>query len=193
MKLIQVLILVVCILLSTAIVGLTKPQFGLAAAEATSDVFVDSGQELGITSSSYDVALGDLDGDTDLDAFVANYLDGNEVWRNNGSAFFSTPALTEEKLVVGGRDKKVHCLNRKTGKKIWDFQTRGDVDASPLICGEKVIIGSLDGRIYILKLADGSKIWTYDIGEGISAAAAVARGKLLIGSEDGTLYIFGEK
>lgn len=49
--------------------------------------FTDSGQSLG-SADSYAVALGDLDGDKDLDAFVAN--DGeNTVWVNDGEGNFS--------------------------------------------------------------------------------------------------------
>ena len=47
-------------------------------------VFEDSGQALG-GDTSYDVALADLDGDNDLDAFTANGL-GNRVWINQGGA-----------------------------------------------------------------------------------------------------------
>jgi len=35
------------------------------------------------------VALGDLDGDGDLDAFVANYGQANKVWVNNGDGNFT--------------------------------------------------------------------------------------------------------
>jgi hypothetical protein len=46
-------------------------------------MFSDSGQSLG-SSLSTAVALGDVDGDGDLDAFVANYLgEPNRVWKFN--------------------------------------------------------------------------------------------------------------
>ena len=45
--------------------------------------FTDSGQALG-SSKSYGVELGDVDDDGDLDAFVANYGQGNKVWINDG-------------------------------------------------------------------------------------------------------------
>ena len=51
--------------------------------------FTDSGQSLG-ASHSRGVSLGDVDGDGDLDAFIANsHNQGNKVWRNDGSGNFS--------------------------------------------------------------------------------------------------------
>lgn len=52
--------------------------------------FTDSGQRLG-SAQSWDIALGDLDQDGDLDAFVANAIQGgikNMVWLNDGQGSF---------------------------------------------------------------------------------------------------------
>ncbi len=48
----------------------------------------DSGLTLGNYSSA-EVALGDVDGDGDLDAFVASDSEANQVWLNDGSGSFS--------------------------------------------------------------------------------------------------------
>ncbi|MCI0526648.1 MAG: FG-GAP-like repeat-containing protein, partial [Nitrospira sp.] len=57
-----------------------------------SGYFTDSGQNLG-SSKSQSVALGDLDGDGDLDAYVGNGIfsqsQPNEVWLNDGHGNFS--------------------------------------------------------------------------------------------------------
>jgi hypothetical protein len=55
--------------------------------------FTDSGQRLGFTNA-YAVALGDLDNDGDLDAFIANSshngaYPADKVWLNNGKGEFS--------------------------------------------------------------------------------------------------------
>ena len=51
--------------------------------------FSDSGQELG-NDYSVDVALADIDGDGDKDAFVANdFFDDDQIWINDGTGFFS--------------------------------------------------------------------------------------------------------
>jgi len=57
-----------------------------------SGTFIDSGQRLG-AGGTFDVALGDLDGDGDLDAYVANGNFGSltsfdTVWLNDGSGNF---------------------------------------------------------------------------------------------------------
>ena len=52
--------------------------------------FFDSGQGLG-DGQSYAVALGDLDGDGDIDAFVGN-SSANRVWLNDGTGTFQADA-----------------------------------------------------------------------------------------------------
>ena len=84
-----------------------------------------------------------------------------------------------------------HCIDRKTGKRIWVFRTRGKVDSSPVIADGKVIVGSDDGNLYVVSLDDGKKLWSYEIGEPVIAAPAIANGKIIIGAEDGRVYAFG--
>ena len=61
-----------------------------AAVTGGSGVFTDSGQRLG-NAFSQDVVLGDVDGDGDLDAIVANpgSAQASRVWRNDGSGIFA--------------------------------------------------------------------------------------------------------
>jgi eukaryotic-like serine/threonine-protein kinase len=108
-------------------------------------------------------------------------------------AFFSSPAVGADRVVVGARDNNVYCFSRKKRGVIWKFPTGGQVDSSPVICGGVVVVGSKDGFLYMLGLADGKKLWSYEIGEAITASPAVAAGMIVIGSEDGFVYAFGRK
>jgi outer membrane protein assembly factor BamB len=65
----------------------------------------------------------------------ANVATGKIVWtyRERGFPYFSTPAVTPSRVVIGGRDKRVHGIERATGKGLWTFRTRGKVDSSPVI------------------------------------------------------------
>ena len=118
---------------------------------------------------------------------------GKQVWsfRDREFPYFSTPAVTKDRVIFGGRDKLLHCVNRETGDSIWSFSTRGKVDSSPVVCGDKVIVGSDDGRLYIVSQKEGKEIWSYEIGQAIESSPAAANGKIVIGSDDGNVYCFG--
>ena len=105
--------------------------------------------------------------------------------------FYSSAALTDDRVVLGGRDKMVHCLERSTGKAVWTFSTRARVESSPLIIENRVFVGSSDGVLYELDLATGNKIWDFTAGAPLSASPAAAQCALVIGSQDGVLYCFG--
>ena len=78
--------------------------------------FADSGQRLG-AARSWDTSLGDLDGDGDLDAFVANESptdQGNAVWLNDGQGHF---VISEQNIGHG------------MGVELGDLDGDGDLDA----------------------------------------------------------------
>ncbi|MBN1922259.1 MAG: VCBS repeat-containing protein [Anaerolineae bacterium] len=90
-----------------------------ASAQAAPVLFVDSGQRLG-NRLSYDVALGDLDGDGDLDAVVANANQPNEVWINDGAGVF------ELALELGDAPSRAIALGDLNGDghlDIWEANT----------------------------------------------------------------------
>ena len=108
-------------------------------------------------------------------------------------AYYSSAAVTDDLVVVGSRDKLVHALNRKTGKEVWNFPTRGRVDGSPVIAGQRVYVGSLDGNLYVLDLATGKEIQKVRLGGQITGSPAIVDGKLLIGNQDGLFVCLGAK
>ncbi len=122
-------------------------------------------------------------------------IDGKTLWRykNRDFPYMSSAAVTKDRVVVGGRDKLLHCLNRENGQKIWTFATQGKVDSSPVVAGDKVVVGSDDGRVYLVSLQSGKELWSYEIGRAVGSSPAVADGKIVIGSDDGYVYCFGEK
>jgi outer membrane protein assembly factor BamB len=104
--------------------------------------------------------------------------------------FYSSAAVTRDRVVVGGRDKMVHGITL-AGKAAWTFTTRARVESSPAIAGWRVYVGSNDGRFYVLNLSDGAKLWEFNAGAPLSASPAIANGRIVIGSQDGRLYCFG--
>lgn len=116
-----------------------------------------------------------------------------DVWRfanDRGDPFYSSPAVDDKHVVVGCRDRNLYCLHKDSGKKKWDFRTRGWVESSPVICDEKVVFASEDGKIYIAELKTGKQLWTYPLGQSIGSSPAVVNGWIVIGCDDGYLYAF---
>jgi hypothetical protein len=97
-----------------------------------SGTFSDSGQSLGGASDSYHAALGDLDGDGDLDAFVVNNNHANKVWTNDGSGTFSDSGQT-----LGSAST--------TGLALGDLDGDGDLDAFATTFGQSDRIWTNDG------------------------------------------------
>lgn len=105
--------------------------------------------------------------------------------------FYSSAAVSGGRVVVGGRDKMVHCLSGINGKSLWTFSTRARVESSPAIAGGRVYVGSNDGRFYVLDLANGSLLWEFNAGAPVSASPGLGSGRVVIGTQDGRLYCFG--
>ena len=101
--------------------------------------------------------------------------------------FYSSAAVADGKLVVGGRDKIVHCLDQKTGEALWTFRTGARVESSPAIAGDRVYVGSGDGRFYVLGLDTGEVLWEFNAGAPF-VASKTAYSTALVRSLERELY-----
>src|SRR5947209_2483007 len=154
---------------------------------------VDLGGQVG---ASVAVRGGRLYVGTMSSQFVAVDVAKAEVaWRfeagRRSQAFYGSAAVTDRLVVVGCRDKRVHALNRETGKQVWDFATDGKVDSSPVVAGNRVVVGSADGNLYVLDLASGKELQRFKLDGPVLASPAVGGGCVVIGTDKGTVYCFG--
>ena len=119
-------------------------------------------------------------------------------WRYRAAAgefpYHSSAAITQKFVIVGGRDKLLHCINRKTGKEVWTFATRGKVDSSPVVVNDRIYFGSDDGHLYGVELKTGKQFWKEKIGRKVPGSAAVGEKHLVIGTAEtgGKIFCFGE-
>lgn len=173
---------------------------------------IDTGKEEGnLPLASYLIASPALKGDHlyfgtyNSEVLGVNWKTRQIEWRYRDETkefpYQSSAAVTEEVVIVGGRDKQVHCIDRKTGKGLWKFATSGRkgqggrVDSSPVIVGDRIFVGASDGFLYEIGLKDGKERWKFEIGRDVTASPAVGEGCLVIGGEgsDEFIYCFGQK
>lgn len=97
--------------------------------------FTDSGQRLGhYTHDSRAVALSDLDGDGDLDAFVGNNNGYSTVWLNDGKGnFASNGQKLFIKKIISGRPASLGFYSHSVA--LGDLDGDGDLDAYVADCG----------------------------------------------------------
>ncbi len=138
-------------------------------------------------------------GTHDGEVLSVNWKKGTIDWRyrdpKRERPYHASAAVTEKYVVVGGQDKQLHCIDRKTGERVWVFEARSQINSSPVIVGKRIFFGSNDRNIYGVQLSSGKEIWKYNASSGVSASPAVGEGVLVIGAEDsgGRVFCFGEK
>jgi outer membrane protein assembly factor BamB len=119
------------------------------------------------------------------------------VWQfeeeKHAQSFRSSAAVTKDIVVVGSRDKRLHGLDSATGKPLWTFAAKKNIDSSPVIVGNRVFVGSTDGRVYGLDVNNGEKVWEFEAGGSVVGSPAVAGGRMVIGNNQGQLFCFGAK
>ncbi len=132
------------------------------------------------------------------EVIAVNWKSLKTEWRYRAAVgefpYHSSAAVTQDFVLVGGRDKLLHCINRKTGEEVWTFATRGKVDSSPVIVKERVYVGSDDGYLYGVELKTGKEFWKTKLGRKVPGSPAVGEKHLVIGSGEsgGKLFCFGD-
>ena len=161
----------------------------------------DGQQAYEIAAGAYTGASPVLDGErayfgTFNSELLALDLKGRKiVWRYSDPdrqlPYYSSAALSNGLVIVGGRDKLVHAMDAATGQARWTFATRARVDSSPVVAANRLYVVSSDGRLYALDVATGQRRWEFDAGSAVTASPAIAAGRVVIGSHDGVPYCFG--
>ncbi|MBM3475049.1 MAG: hypothetical protein FJX75_17445 [Armatimonadetes bacterium] len=121
---------------------------------------------------------------------------GSPLWRtpfDRAQQFDGPPTIAGDRIVLGGSDGVVWCLELKTGEPAWNFDAQTLVRSRPLILDDRVYVGGDDGRLYCLKLVDGTLAWAYPPvdqadREAILGGPAAEGGTVVCGSCEGEAF-----
>ena len=114
----------------------------------------------------------------------------NEKFSFDRRAIIASPVVTGNKVVIGGRDGFLYCLDKNTGKQIW----RVDHEVSWIISavavkGNIVVTGTSDGHfVQAVDINTGKQLWKYHTANVVWSSPIIDGDKVYIGSHEGAVY-----
>ncbi len=134
--------------------------------------------------------------------FCLDTYSGSLIWNTTiesdavfGSIYLSSPAVANDRVIIGSANGSVFSFNSTTGAIIWQYPTGGEIWSSPAVAEGKVFIGSGDGKMYCLDVTTGDLIWDKFTSGRVVSSPAIAGGTVFVGCggifEGGRIYAFG--
>lgn len=124
---------------------------------------------------------------------VWEYLGKGDQDANRMHCTLSSVVIHNGLLIAPDLSGIVHCVDARTGEKIWTHDTVQQIVASPLIVGDKVYVGTDDGTTFIFELARQKKlIAERDFHDSIEAGPVYANGLLYLMTRN-SLFAISEK
>ncbi len=83
-------------------------------------------------------------------------------WETQLEGPLTPPVVAGDMLIVAATDRhKIHALDAKNGKSLWEFTAGGRIDSPPTVFRGLVLFGSADGYVYCLRASDGALAWRF--------------------------------
>jgi outer membrane protein assembly factor BamB/predicted phosphodiesterase len=115
----------------------------------------------------------------------SSYPQVTEAWTYSSPAnIISTPAATDDRIIVGNQRGDITSFDRKTGKPGWSIKTDGAIFSSPAISKGLVVVGSGDGSIYCLDVKTGKPKWKKKTGAAVLGCPLINGDTVFIGGSD---------
>ncbi len=105
-----------------------------------------------------------------------------------GGSIASHPIIHNNKIYFGACDHNFYCLDLKTGKQVWRFETKDIIISSPVVENGVVYFSSYDKGIYAINAETGKQIWKVQADSPVFCSPNLYKGILYIGSLGGTFY-----
>ncbi len=134
-------------------------------------------------------------GNTNGEIVALDRNNGKIIWQfQTGGKIYSTPAISQNKVVCASTDNSIYCLDLKTGKKQWSFSTKKSIVASPVIYKNNVYVGSSEGIFRSLTLKSGKLNWQFEgIKDFVECKPLVYQNTVYFGSWGNTFYALNIK
>lgn len=113
-----------------------------------------------------------------------------------GSLSPGSPAVVNDRMIIGTDQGRVVCLSSEGGKELWTYtgvQNDAMVYASPAISSGIAVVGARDRQVHAIDVNSGKGLWTFATKGDVDSSPAIAGGRVYIGSKDKKLYVLDLK
>jgi outer membrane protein assembly factor BamB len=101
----------------------------------------------------------------------------------------SSPLLTSDQVIFGGKDGKLHGLALLDGAERWQLDAGSGIGSSPAAAGALVVVGTYAGDLIAAEAATGREVWRKRLGGKIVSSPAVTdQGLVVVGTHDQQIY-----
>jgi outer membrane protein assembly factor BamB len=91
---------------------------------------------------------------------------GKVIWTSHvGGWGYSTPAISQGRVFIGGFDGKLRAFQAGTGKVLWQKYVGGRILGGAFVAGNLVFFATLERKTYALRVSDGKLVWQLGIGK----------------------------
>ncbi len=91
---------------------------------------------------------------------------GRIEWKRSLSSWgYSTPAVGDDRVFIGGFDGALHAYRKTDGKELWRAHVGGRILGGPLIVGNLVFFSTLEQKTFAARTDTGQVVWRYPIGK----------------------------
>lgn len=114
---------------------------------------------------------------------------GEHKWKTKLGPIKAAPSFHQGKIFVGDEDGMFYCVNAEDGKKLWEFESGGEITAGANFVGDNVLFGSHDGTLYCLAIKDKEILWKVKTEGPVNGSAVVTKGQTFVAGCDSHLHI----
>ncbi|MEZ6043587.1 MAG: PQQ-binding-like beta-propeller repeat protein [Planctomycetaceae bacterium] len=121
-----------------------------------------------------------------------------QLWEmESKDGWIATPAIVGDHVYAPALEGRIYCLDRLTGREIWNHRSIDDPDpekfapgfkAAPLVTKDAVYIGDEDGVLHALDRVTGKRLWKFTTDAEIAGCVSQFEDQLLLASHDSFLY-----
>jgi outer membrane protein assembly factor BamB len=126
---------------------------------------------------------------------LAQGVKPKEAWRiEKAVSYLPTPLVKDGLVFLCSEQGVATCLDRATGKTLWQERLEGKFSASPVCAGERIFCVSDAGDVYVLAPTRKFQLLARNaLGETVQATPAIANGRMYFRTARHLIAVGGKK